>query len=596
MECAPQSGITRGRGLRYMFRGRRAYLLATLMGVIALLASAGGVSTSLAGSPYHGLPSTATSSSRAATASMLQHDVNTAQLPVESAAQAAKPARPMPFLMPASYASHKAGAAHSTAVPQGHPVGASPAGSAIAGTNTPIVTKTIQGMSDSASICPYFGGCQPPDMALAASPKFVLQGVNTSFEAWTTGGAVALGPINAQNFFGVPNPGACDPNGPFLSDPRAAYDPVDGRFWVAELQVEGAFGINSCPFLTRYWIAVSPKGTPIGTWHIYAFDMSLGTTNAADYTQFGFDEQAIYFSGNMFNQAGTAYVYAEVLGANKVNMEKGLAVTAFGFFNLTVGGTPVDTVQPMESESNKGGGARAGLFINSFNINFGGGQCFFGCSGLVVWAMANPGKATTFLTGIVVGSPGYSLPPNSDEPGCTGCIESLDTRISATPVYHDGLISWALETGVNNGTQVVPGILWGQVEPTLNDAGALTGAFVLQAGYYFYGGDGSASFAALMPDVDGNLFMVFEFMNSFINPEVAYVARRETFALGAFHDNGFVLRGGDAPTFDGRWGDYEATSYDGFATDAVWMAGEYSAANGDWSTFMGRDVFAITNP
>jgi hypothetical protein len=34
--------------------------------------------------------------------------------------------------------------------------------------------------------------------------------------------------------------------------------------------------------------------------------MSLATTNAADYTQIGFDPPAFYFGGNMFNQAGTA--------------------------------------------------------------------------------------------------------------------------------------------------------------------------------------------------------------------------------------------------------------------------------------------------
>ena len=101
-------------------------------------------------------------------------------------------------------------------------------------------SKGFNGMANSPTICPYFGGCQPPDMALAASPKYVLQGVNTSFALYSTSGKLLAGPVDAQNFFGVPDPApfGCDPAGPFLSDPRAFYDPNTGRFWVAILQLE----------------------------------------------------------------------------------------------------------------------------------------------------------------------------------------------------------------------------------------------------------------------------------------------------------------------------------------------------------------------
>src|SRR5215469_17436166 len=157
----------------------------------------------------------------------------------------------------------------------------------------------------------------------------LLTGVSQSVYAQRK--AAAAHKKNAQKFFGVPNPGSCDPAGPFMSDPRAFYDPIDGRFWVAELQVEGALGINSCPESTLYWIAVSQTNNPNGVWNVYAFNMSLGTTNAADYTEFGFDQTAIYFSGNMFNQAGTAYEYAESFSALKSTMEGGLSVTAYGF-------------------------------------------------------------------------------------------------------------------------------------------------------------------------------------------------------------------------------------------------------------------------
>ena len=111
---------------------------------------------------------------------------------------------------------------------------------------TPQTTASFIGQQGSNITCPYFPhGCNPPDMAIAASPNFVLQGVNTSFEVLSPSGQVQAGwPVNSQHFFQTPQePKNCDPgsgNQPFMSDPRAAYDPVDQRFWVAMLQVEGA--------------------------------------------------------------------------------------------------------------------------------------------------------------------------------------------------------------------------------------------------------------------------------------------------------------------------------------------------------------------
>src|SRR5579859_631601 len=585
--------------MRRQFKGY-LFLFVALATVLVAIFGAGFVS---ANDHSKQTPQTAMSGSgQKATATMVErHVVDMQQVPAETPAQANRGSTMLPLLTGVSsavYAQRKAAAAHNQLAPTGN--SQSYAAPTTQSTMTPITTKSFQGMADSASICPYFGGCQPPDQALATSRSYVVQGVNTSFAVYSTAGTLQAGwPKNAQNFFGVPNPGGCDPAGPFLSDPRAFYDANDSRFWVAMLQVEGAFGLNSCPFLTRYWIAVSQTSDPRGTWNIYAFDMSLGTTNAADYTQFGFDQQAIYFSGNMFNQPGSAYEYAEIFGASKSAMESGLGVTAFGFSRLFVSSSRtvlVDTVQPVEAQlTSKYDGPRGGLFINSWNINGDpfGDNCFStACHGLSIWTLTKPGTSSTGLTFAFVNSAAYIFPPAADQPGCTRCIETLDTRISGTPPYRNGLISFALETGINNGSQVVPGILWGQVAPEMNDSGTLTGAVLFQQGYYFYSGDGTASFGALMPDSDGDLFMVFEFMNSSINPEVAYTARRVGFTLGRFHDGGFVLKAGGASTSNSRWGDYEATSYDG--ANNVWFAGEYSASNSDWSTYIGRDAFCAT--
>jgi len=595
-------------------RKKYQYLLISLFAILALLASALGVGFTFA----RGNSTTASqvgisAGGKAATARMVSmHVVNMSTVPVETAKQlSGLPTKKLPLAGtdPALYAQWKKAAAQNKNAPLIQNVQSALPKTTSAGFDTPGATTRFQGITDSTSVCPFFGGCQPPDMALAASPNWVFQGVNTSFAVYSPGGTLQSGwPKTSQSFFGVPNPGSCDSRGPFLSDPRAFYDPNDSRFWVAMLQAEGIGGINSsCPEKTLYWIGVSQTNNPNGLWNIYAFDMRAGanTTNYADYVQFGFDQQAIYFSANMFNQANTAFQYAEIFAASKSTMENGQFVSFFGFLQLSVTANRtvfVDTVQPVETEAHKYGGPRGGLFINSFDKFFGdpfGDNCrTSNCHGLSVWTLTHPGTSSTTLSFAFVDTNSYVLPPQADEPGCTGCIETLDTRISGTPPYHNGLISFALESALNNGSQVVPGILWGQVTPELNDNGTLAGAVLYQQGYYAYSGDGAASFGALMPDADGDLFMVFEFMNSSTNPEVAYTARRVAFPLGSFHDGGIVLRSGDAPTTDGRWGDFEATSYDGTTKDDVWFAGEYAPSsgprNGDWSTFIGKDKFCST--
>jgi hypothetical protein len=291
----------------------------------------------------------------------------------------------------------------------------------------------------------------------------------------------------------------------------------------------------------------------------------------------------------MFDSTGVNYQYAELFGANKSQMESGASVTAYGFHNLTVGGVAVDTVQPVYTlDSNP---PPSELFVNSFNINFGGGICNNGCSGLVVWALTKPGTPDTQLNGVVVSSSNYQLAPRADEPGCSQCIPTSDppdTRITGTPVLNSGLISFALTTAINNGSQTVPGAFWGQINPVLNPDGSISSGSILQSGYFNYSGDGAATYPAMMPDTAGNLFMVFEFMNNNSNPSVAYVARRVTDPAGTFPDGGIFLKQGDAPTTDPRWGDYEAASYDG---SNVWFAGEYSGSDGTWSTYIGEDHF-----
>ena len=570
--------------------------LFSFLACVSLIASIAG--TTVAFAQQHGSHSSASHAVGKAfnTENIIPHVVNMQNVPAERAAQVHQQPSVLPLRYPggqAKFAALKAGAAHNGAAPvmkQPFPASAS---SQVSPT-TPPALANFPGMANSATICPYFGGCQPPDMAIAASSQWVLQSVNTSFAVYTPSGTIQPGwPKNSQQFFGIPNPpNNCDPHGPFTSDPRAFYDPNTGRFWVAMLQVEGGLGIApNCPFLSQYWIAVSQTSNPNGSWNIYAFDMAQGNPNAADYTQFGFDAKNIYFSGNMFPINSSGSFYAQIEAANKTRMENGKSVTAFGFRNLTspLDGSIVDTVQPVETEAPSNEPASVGLFINSTNGNCAGNTC----SGMTIWGIHNPGTAQQSLNAVFVPTTSYAIAPNADQPTCTQCIETLDLRITATPVFHDGLITFAIDTGIANNSGVdVPGIFWGEVQPQIVN-NVLVGGSVFQSSYFAFSGDQDASFGALMSDNNGDLIMVYDTMSSTLNPSIAYTGRRATFTPGQFHDAGRFLKQGVAPTSDSRWGDYEATSYDGPSFDHIWFASEFSGANTDWHTQIGETQFRL---
>jgi hypothetical protein len=490
---------------------------------------------------------------------------------------------------------------------------------------TPATSSSLAGQVSSATTCHYFlVGCNPPDMALAAGPTFVLQGVNTQWAVYDTAGNLQSGwPVSAQNFFGVPNvPNNCDAahdNQPFLSDPRALYDPVDGRYWAAMLQVENALGVAAgCPFTSVFWVAVSQTGDPNGKWNVYEFNTSLDGQFANDYTQIGVNGQGFYVSANMFGPSTglNGGFYAELFEANKAQMEQGATnFTPAAFYDMlgfgpgtNKFGSPflADTVQPTLNIDSSAGAAETfvdtidGPDLNNGHLcGFAGGGMNQACSGLVTWKMSNPiahdsgGPAPT-LTGSYVATSPFLLAPPQTQPSCAQCVDSLDLRITGTPVIRNGVLYATWDTAIKNNTQLVAGIEWAQVNLSAGEA---------TTGYYNFQGDGSATFGAVMPDAHGNMTMVFDHMSSTTFPEIRYITK----AAGAanFTGPGLLLKAGESsyrPELCGtpalpvcRWGDYEATSFDG--AGHLWFASQYANLYAgrttppqfgrNWSTWIG---------
>jgi hypothetical protein len=284
-------------------------------------------------------------------------------------------------------------------------------------------------------------------------------------------------PKSLQDFFSVPD-ATCDVTDaglPFLSDPRVLYDPADHRFIAAALQVEGAWGIgqgelDTCDATSLYWVAVSQTDDPAGSWNVYSVDMKQ-TINSlvaiADYTQLGFNGEGIFIGGNYFDEGCNdffcTFLGSFVFALPKADMEAGIGAggpltSVHGFTGFTAkdntGATRLlDTVHPVASYGDGDGGPPGEFLISSFNPN--PGQAV---QGVVVYDFSNALGAAQFtpgvcvsgqqcLSGVVVKTMKYSQPPLAgDGDLCQQCLETIDTRISATPVYMHGNLYFTHDT------------------------------------------------------------------------------------------------------------------------------------------------------
>lgn len=459
--------------------------------------------------------------------------------------------------------------------------------------SAPGFSQVFNGLSDAASTCPYSQGCAPSDGALAASPSFEMEGVNTSFAVYDSNGNLQSGwPKDAVTFFGIPNPGSCDPNGAYTADPRAFYDPNDKRFWVEILEDEGL--TNACPQASRFWIAVSASSDPRGSWHVYQFDMDLGSGNYADFSQVGFNATATCFTGNMFAFGTGAFAYAENFCAAKKRMEQGQAVSYYGFFGTNIGGTQVDTLAPVDTEADASADPDVEFFVASENIEFGGGLCVTGCDTDLIEAMKNPGTRTFAATVATVTTQPYALPPPADEPGCTACIDTDDVRVSGTPVYRDGHIMYAHNTALSNGTNTVSAVLFDDVQPTLDATTfAINGATVAQSNYIFFANDLSAYFPVVNTDSAGDLAIAYGASDGVSTFPSGWLSSHKVTELADELDCSCAttIDAGANATLDTRWGDYNSSSWPGNTkTESTWFEIQDPSPSGDWETKLVRQT------
>src|ERR1700687_764718 len=432
--------------------------------------------------------------------------------------------------------------------------------------------------------------CTPSDMALAVSPSWVVQFVNTSIAVYAKNGVLQAGyPKSATAFFGLPT-------GTYTTDPRGFFDWTNNRF-VFVMLTESSFSSNN---VGRLMVAVSKTSNPTGGWNIFMFQ--VGATGAwPAYPTLGHDSNnwgknatrgAIYIGINQFaNNCNGGFIQNYMFVIPKDAVYNGTGMYRMWFFNFNVGGTLVDPIQASKP-AQPGDRPSASYWTNTFNILW---NCGAGCANMVIWSVNNVaafttgGALPTVAAVIVPTTHTYFYPPSANQPGAPNSIETIDVRITGSMWYNAGRLFGSFETGVPN----VPGAhpIWFEYHPILDGNSNITGASKeLQEDCFFCGGqgtNGSAYFATLQPDPENNVIMTYNYSDDNIYSEFAVNGCRVSLGDSVMNGPGFAfgIAGGLYNQF--RWGDYSATAPDLTFPSAprMWASGMTDNA-GAWGTII----------
>jgi hypothetical protein len=441
--------------------------------------------------------------------------------------------------------------------------------------------------TDQSAAC---GTCTPSDMALAVNENFVVQVINTAVTVFDKRGNVQPGfPKSINTFFGLSSTA-------FTTDPRVFYDWDSHRFLIVML-LESDLGFSDN--VGSLLIAASQTHDPRGGWFLYSPAFQIGNTGECpDFPTLGHDttnwgagvtKGGFYVGINQFDTTCSSLIqnYLFLMPKDAVYSGGGFGPVVWSSFT---DGPLVDTLSPA-NVTGRGDKTQALYFLNTFNINFGGGQCSSSCNGLIVWAIANPFGGGGFTAKVLSTVNSYSLPPLAHEPGCTGpgCIDTNDTRISGQVKYNAGSLFGSFETAAAG--QAHP--IWFEIRPKTDVNGNITDATELQEDCFFCGGfvqNGSAYFATLQPDPEGNVTMVYNYSEDDQFPGTAYTSRKVDYCC-LMNGSGFFIRGGDASYGQGRWGDYTATAVDNTISTApaTWFSGMFAESTGNWGTWIGAN-------
>jgi hypothetical protein len=261
-------------------------------------------------------------------------------------------------------------------------------------------------------------GWNPPDDNLAVSSTEVVEAVNEKLGFWDKSG----NPINVsgQNTIGLTTIFTGATGGLGVFDPRITFDPANGGHFILVGLEQG----NS-PQVSNLDIAISTNASPQPTassWRVYRTPGGVsyqGTNYWLDFPGLGFDDTAIYVTGNLFTFSSNNF-----LGARLMTFDKNAMETATGS-----GGAPAN-ITPAHSEIITDGGS----LQPAVSQTTGAPEYMiedWDTTHVRVHTVTNPLSSTAYSrTTTLVTVPTYAVNvPDAPQQGSSALVATNDTRM-----------------------------------------------------------------------------------------------------------------------------------------------------------------------
>lgn len=458
--------------------------------------------------------------------------------------------------------------------PSGSQLELSPGGPRAPSTPGPIVTAPTfswQGLQDT--------GIDPPSPDIAVGPSDVVMVVNANIAQFTKSGTMKKS-ISFQDWFSDVLSATC-PTNCLIFDPWVAYDQLHGRF----LFIAGVTPTNPQQRTFSYLLLSVSKGPTFdGGWKNFALLTSkegqVQTQFWGDSWRLGFDNQAVYLSGNMFDVSGN-FQYSKVRVVKKSDLYNP-ATTTLPYQEIgsatgklrNADGSLADSLVPLHQRGQPGA-ASVGLLVSATTF------LQQPASFVTVWKIADPLAATLSMAQFNIGGlMPYRVPAPAQQLAQTATLDSGDTRILKA-IYRNGFLYTARNTGY---TDQATTITYDVIDTTASPMKIASQSRLLNTNSFYPAFDVPATTPV------GTQFATAElFAGTTTAPDGSL-----TFA--GISNN---LKAGESPYYNFnacnpapcRWGDYFGGAVDP-VTGGLWVSGQYAKPpspqlGGQWGTWVG---------
>jgi hypothetical protein len=395
----------------------------------------------------------------------------------------------------------------------------------------------------------------PPDPSIAVGPDHVLVTVNMAIAWYDKSGNEQF----SAYLDSTGNPGFFEElgSGAFTFDPKCFYDPIAERFVVLALEFYDDTNESWITF------AVSDDSDPNGVWYKYRTWSVVADGNSTywvDYPGFGFDDDAYYVTGNLFNLTGPSgwggVLYRVI---EKESLLNGGAATVHD----------VRKGNHASAQSAHHYGSSSGAFFVSPQDQ----------TRLRVSRINDHTNPTVQTTSVDV--PSWSA-PSSSAPNPGGSVSTLDGRMLNVQ-WRDGILytCHAINGPANNTVSRWYSFdVQSPISPVLLQSGNID----MPSGVHNF-------FPAIGVNAYGDVGLAMAMASANDVPSMQVTGRRADDPAGTMGSLTETQTGTDGA--DGRYGDYYDMTIDPVDDVTFWYVGEVSM-NFGWQTCVGS--FTITPP